>query len=125
MGGGMTIDVMKQALEALKLSAITVHTFAIQKKIQEATATLSTVIAEAEKQDQPHREGYWCANLACKKCYGADFRLKHQPTAQRQPLTEPVILALNRHEDGTSYTEGWNDALNILADRVNGIGGKA
>jgi hypothetical protein len=28
---------------------------------------------------QSHREGYWCADLTCKKCYGADFRFKHTP----------------------------------------------
>ena len=26
-----------------------------------------------------HREEYWCADLTCKKCYGADFRFKHAP----------------------------------------------
>lgn len=26
---------------------------------------------------QPHREGFWCADLTCSKCYTADFRFKH------------------------------------------------
>ena len=28
---------------------------------------------------QTHREGFWCDDLTCKKCYGADFRFKHAP----------------------------------------------
>jgi hypothetical protein len=24
-----------------------------------------------------HRDGYWCVDLTCKKCYSADFRFKH------------------------------------------------
>lgn len=27
---------------------------------------------------QPHKEGNWCDDLTCKKCYSADFRFKHQ-----------------------------------------------
>ena len=27
---------------------------------------------------QTHKEGNWCNDLTCKKCYSADFRFKHQ-----------------------------------------------
>jgi len=32
---------------------------------------------------QSHRDGFWCVDLTCKKCYGADFRFKHVP--QQRP----------------------------------------
>ena len=28
---------------------------------------------------QSHRDGFWCVDLTCAKCYSADFRLKHTP----------------------------------------------
>ena len=31
---------------------------------------------------QSHRENFWCEDLTCKKCYGADFRFKHAPPKQ-------------------------------------------
>jgi hypothetical protein len=30
-----------------------------------------------------HREGYWCEDLTCSKCYSADFRFKHTPPERR------------------------------------------
>jgi hypothetical protein len=43
-----------------------------------------------------HRDGHWCVNLTCKKCYSADFRLKHTapPAAQRQwvGLTDEEVM---------------------------------
>ena len=36
-------------------------------------------LAQPEQEPVGHREGYWCVDLTCKKCYSADFRLKHTP----------------------------------------------
>ena len=41
----------------------------------------------AQPAPAAHRDGHWCVDLTCKKCYSADFRLKHSatpPAAQRQ-----------------------------------------
>ncbi len=113
----MSIEAMKQALKAHKKNERH-HTLAEtrywcdQYKLlaEQAIAT----IAEAEKQDQPHREGYWCANLACKKCYGADFRLKHQPTAQQAPAQEPNQSPYPEYDRG--FSNGW-DRGNAAAQR--------
>ena len=46
-----------------------------------------------------HRDGHWCADLTCKKCYSADFRLKHTtPPAQPAPvlLTEMAKTLVDR-----------------------------
>ena len=32
---------------------------------------------------QSHRDGFWCVDLTCAKCYSADFRLKHTTPPQR------------------------------------------
>ena len=42
----------------------------------------------AERMDKPqpvqpeHRDGFWCVDLTCNKCYGSEFRFKHA-TPQR------------------------------------------
>ena len=36
-----------------------------------------------------HRDGYWCADLTCKKCYSADFRFKHKNSVDKESLTTP------------------------------------
>ena len=36
-------------------------------------------LAQPDQEPVGHREGYWCVDLTCKKCYSADFRLKHTP----------------------------------------------
>jgi hypothetical protein len=44
-----------------------------------------TAIKQALAAPVGHRDGHWCVDLTCKKCYSADFRLKHTtPPAQRQ-----------------------------------------
>ncbi len=47
----MTIEAMKQALEALELSAVTVDSFGVQAKAQKAITALRTAIEQAEKQE--------------------------------------------------------------------------
>jgi hypothetical protein len=59
-----------------------------------------------------HRDGYWCVDLTCKKCYSADFRFKHTtPPAQPAPVQEPVItVQIWRDENGDQNAEfrGWH-----------------
>ena len=43
---------------------------------------------------QSHRDGFWCVDLTCAKCYSADFRLKHTSPPQRKPLTHEEINAI-------------------------------
>jgi hypothetical protein len=50
-----------------------------------------TAIKQALAAPVAHRDGYWCVDLTCKKCYGADFRFKHTISpAQLAPVQEPV-----------------------------------
>ena len=35
-----------------------------------------------------HRDGHWCVDLTCKKCYSADFRLKHTTPPAAQPAKQ-------------------------------------
>jgi hypothetical protein len=53
----------------------------------------------AQPAPAAHRDGHWCVDLTCKKCYSADFRLKHsatppaaQPAGQEQALGFDVVL---------------------------------
>jgi hypothetical protein len=44
-----------------------------------------------------HRDGHWCVDLTCKKCYSADFRFKHTtPLAQPAPDLQAELDATNR-----------------------------
>jgi hypothetical protein len=45
----------------------------------------------AQPEPVAHRQGFWCADLTCKKCYSAEFRLKHAtpPATPVQPEQEP------------------------------------
>jgi hypothetical protein len=67
------IEAMKQMLEALEWchGGEPIGT-------AEAIKAGKQAIADLENQEPvAHRDGYWCASLTCKKCYSADFRLKH------------------------------------------------
>ena len=77
----MTKEVLKMALEALETSTDwDVNATGKQLKSMQAITALRTALA----QPVQHREGYWCANLTCSKCYSADFRFKHTIPPQRQ-----------------------------------------
>jgi hypothetical protein len=41
-----------------------------------------------------HREGYWCEDLTCSKCYSADFRFKHAPPDRRLQEYEQLAYEL-------------------------------
>ena len=67
--------------------------------------TIALLLEAAQALAAPvgHRDGHWCADLTCKKCYSADFRLKHTtpPAAPAQPAPIPLT----------------DEQLNDLADR--------
>ena len=52
---------------------------------QKLLGELQAMRAVAQPEQKPllliqsHRDGYWCVDLTCKKCYAADFRFKHTP----------------------------------------------
>jgi hypothetical protein len=56
-----------------------------------------------------HRDGFWCADLTCKKCYSADFRFKHTtPPAAQRPwvgLTDEQFQAIRNR---LSRQDGWD-----------------
>ena len=75
----MTQEALKLALEFIENSEC-------------GTADLEARIKEALAQTQEpvgHRDGYWCADLTCKKCYSADFRFKHKNSVDKESLTTP------------------------------------
>jgi hypothetical protein len=94
----MTKEALTLALEALENSVDLVqHEYATAVELYELYGQYSTpaakieglfalvkahedsitAVKEALAQPVQHREGYWCAQLTCSKCYSADFRLKH------------------------------------------------
>jgi len=58
-----------------------------------------------------HREAFWCVDLTCKKCYGADFRFKHKSSVDKKSLTTPARpeerpwVGLTDYEIGVCSTE--------------------
>jgi hypothetical protein len=44
----------------------------------------------AQQEPVAHRDGFWCADLTCKKCYSADFRFKHKNSVVNESLTTPA-----------------------------------
>lgn len=60
--------------------------------VEPFVAFANLVAAKALTQTQEpvgHRDGYWCADLTCKKCYSADFRFKHKNSVDKESLTTP------------------------------------
>ena len=124
----MSIEAMKQALEALEKCEEMRRQFSAWDidpplhHVQEshdlcgpAITSLRQAIAEAEKQkplllSQKHLEGYWCVDLTCKKCYSADFRFKHTHPAKREwvGLTyEEIDQGLLRSDYALKTAEAW------------------
>jgi hypothetical protein len=63
--------------------------------MQEMFALIDHVCAGIDSPPQPeqlvaHREGFWCVDLTCKKCYSADFRFKHKSSVDKKSLTTPA-----------------------------------
>ena len=87
--------------------------------------------AEQPAQQEPvaHRDGFWCADLTCKKCYSADFRFKHKNSvvneslttpAQRKPLTEEDAFDLVQQD---YRMEEYTDAAMQLIRRTEAAHG--
>jgi len=104
------IDTMKLALGKIK-AARDCHFAAIDTLLFEAEEILEKALAEQPAPVQvpvAHRDGFWCADLTCKKCYSADFRFKHKNSVvneslttpeQRKPLTDEQIEAIRVGEE--------------------------
>jgi len=58
------------------------------------TAIKQALASPAQSEPVAHRQGFWCADLTCKKCYSAEFRFKH--TTLAAPVREPVEQALDK-----------------------------
>jgi hypothetical protein len=55
----------------------------IQVKYKDAITAIKEALAQPEQEPVVHSDGFWCADLTCKKCYSADFRFKHTTPPQR------------------------------------------
>jgi hypothetical protein len=90
-------EVLKQALEALQFAYNHCDSDWVQdEKINPAITAIKQALAQPEQEPvlllQSHRDGYWCDDLTCKKCYSADFRLKHRsPQRTWQGLTAEEV----------------------------------
>ena len=115
----MTREALKLALEALEgadwyINQLELIVYSVddegthenRAKVQSAITAIKEALAptrtQCEVQDEQsssqepvaHRDGFWCADLTCKKCYSADFRFKHTSPPKRQPLTLNEISAM-------------------------------
>jgi hypothetical protein len=88
-------EALKLALEALRMADELCRGYGVDfkeyglefdKDIQVKYRETITAIKEALAQPVQHREGHWCADLTCSRCYSADFRFKHTtpPLPERQ-----------------------------------------
>jgi len=90
----MSKEAMKLALEALQdISQMQNHSNnGDSSDVDKAIKALEEALAKQE-QDEPvfliqsHRDGFWCEDLTCKKCYSADFRFKHKNSVDKESLT--------------------------------------
>jgi hypothetical protein len=57
--------------------------------LQPAITAIKEALAQPE-QLVAHREAFWCVDLTCRKCYGADFRFKHKSSVDKKSLTTPA-----------------------------------
>jgi hypothetical protein len=86
-------EALKLALEALKY-----HT-AQTRPIHQTDQTMARC-EEALAQPAQHREGHWCTDLTCSKCYSADFRLKHTTPPAAQLVGQAPCV---RHCEATAF----------------------
>ena len=75
--------------EALKLALEFIDSVKVHPTQIAARDAIHTTIKQALAATAGHRDGHWCVDLTCKKCYSADFRLKHT-TPPAAPVQEPV-----------------------------------
>jgi hypothetical protein len=54
---------------------------------------------------QSHRDGFWCVDLTCKKCYSADFQFKHTAPPQR-PWVGLTDEEVERYWDWEDFQTG-------------------
>jgi hypothetical protein len=84
---------LKQALEALENISVALREEDVLGSDIELMLNAITAIEEALAQPEQlvaHREGFWCVDLTCKKCYSADFRFKHKSSVDKKSLTTPA-----------------------------------
>jgi len=114
----MSKEAMTLALEALHgfIPYLPLKDETQCEKYDSAIKALEEALAK-QKQGEPvlliqsHRDGFWCADLTCKKCYSADFRFKHKNSVDKESLTtqqkqgEPV--AKNENGSITWLIDDW------------------
>jgi hypothetical protein len=80
-------EAMKMALEALEFFKGLSLSMNEIERAEEAITAIKEALAQPEQEPmlliQSHRDNFWCVDLTCNKCYGADFRFKHATPPQR------------------------------------------
>ena len=87
-------EALKLALEALKESQTDNDTMEFWDRKTKAITACEKALS-AQPAPVAHRDGHWCVDLTCKKCYSADFRLKHSATSPAQPAVQEPVAVLN------------------------------
>jgi len=82
-------EALKLALEALEEARTNDDSCEKWDRNKEAITAVKEALAQPE-QLVAHREAFWCVDLTCKKCYGADFRFKHKSSVDKKFLTTPA-----------------------------------
>ena len=119
----------KQIAEMQDWEAIAANqalTIAMMKFEQETLTTFLYQAQEAAKQlvRPAHLDAYWCADLACTKCYTADFRFKHTSPPQRQPLPYEQLDSLWQTTDTGDFELDIREFARAI-ELHHGIGDKA
>ena len=83
----MTQEALRMALEFVKSINLGSRRASVEQQRQVITA-LEEALAQ-KREPVGHRDGYWCADLTCKKCYSADFHFKHKNSVDKESLTTP------------------------------------
>jgi hypothetical protein len=131
--GCITLDELREANAELDATnrQVEILSDALAESRREVAAIKQALAAPV--QPVAHRDGFWCADLTCKKCYSADFRFKHTtPPAQPAPVpkgwkmvpvepTREMWTAVNKLDDqcaagsydgkGCSIEQAWNCLL--------------
>ena len=110
-------EALKLALEALDI--VKIH-FTQNRHVNEAITAIKEALAQPAPVQEPvaHSDGYWCVDLTCKKCYGADFRFKHTTPPQRTWVGLTDKEAMQICVDCGCLSEDWLVLLDAIETKL-------
>jgi hypothetical protein len=114
--GCITLDELRETLAELDATDRQVEI--LSDALAESRREVAALNAAQPAPVQPvaHRDGFWCADLTCKKCYSADFRFKHT-TPPAQPAVPDALTSADIQEH-IEYVSGWNDCRQAMLEMM-------